>query len=64
MPVDSTTRLSNFNFEISVSGHLINCDVSEKLGGANKGPDPHDLLQVALAGCTVSGPSAPWLISV
>ena len=52
MPVDRTKRISGFNFEISVSGHAFNSDVSEKLGGGNLGPDPHDLLQAALAACT------------
>jgi len=52
MPVESTTRRENLSFEISVSGHKLIADVSEKLGGANEGPDPHDYLQAALAACT------------
>lgn len=52
MPVESTKRIEKLAYEISVSGHDLVADVSEKLGGANKGPDPHDYLQAALAACT------------
>ncbi len=52
MSVESTARKENLSFEISVSGHKLIADVSEKQGGANSAPDPHDYLQAALAACT------------
>lgn len=52
MPVESTKRLEKLSYKINVSGHELVADVSEKLGGSNKGPDPHDYLQAALAACT------------
>jgi len=53
MSVESTKRLEQFAYEINVSGHQLIADVPVKLGGENKGPDPHDYLQSALAACTV-----------
>jgi putative redox protein len=52
MPVESTKRIERLAFQVSVSGHELIADVPEKLGGTNKGPDPHDYLQAALAACT------------
>jgi len=52
MPVESTHRTGPLDFEIIVSGHKLLADVTEKLGGGNKAPDPHDYLQAALAACT------------
>lgn len=52
MAVESTLKTGNLDFEIVVSGHRLTVDVSEKLGGGNKAPDPHDYLLAALAGCT------------
>lgn len=53
MSVEFTKRIEQFAYEIGVSGHSLMADVSVKLGGMNKGPDPHDYLQTALAACTV-----------
>jgi putative redox protein len=52
MPVDSTKRLGNLNFDMIVSGHKLRTDVSERLGGTNEGPEPHDYLEASLAACT------------
>ncbi|MGE3684047.1 MAG: OsmC family protein [Bdellovibrionales bacterium] len=52
MAVESTIRTGNLDFEVVVSGHVLTVDVTEKLGGSDKGPDPHDYLVTALAGCT------------
>ncbi|MBY0451524.1 MAG: OsmC family protein [Bdellovibrionaceae bacterium] len=52
MSVDSTTRNGKLDFEIKVNGFKIVADVSEKNGGSNLGPNPHDLLEAALAACT------------
>lgn len=53
MSVESSNRIEKFTYEIHVSGHKLVTDVPIKFGGLNKGPDPHDYLQVALAGCTI-----------
>lgn len=52
MPVESSRRIENFAYEINVSGHTLIADVPSNLGGMNRGPDPHDYLQTALAACT------------
>lgn len=52
MSVESTTRTGTLEYEIMVSGHKLIVDVAENLGGGNKGPNPHDYLTAALAGCT------------
>ncbi len=52
MPVDSSRRIEKFAYEISVSGHTLVADVPVRFGGDNRGPDPHDYLQTALAACT------------
>ena len=52
MSVESTKRIGNLDFEITVSGHQLIADVPAKLGGLNAGPSPHDYLQAALATCT------------
>ena len=52
MSVDSTTRNGKLDFEINVNGFKIVSDLSEKSGGSNLGPNPHDLLEASLAACT------------
>ena len=52
MSVESTKRIGSLGFEVMVSGHKVMADVSEKLGGKNSAPDPHDYLVTALATCT------------
>ncbi len=47
-----TKKISALGFEVSNGGHQLVADVSEKLGGANGGMNPHQLLETALAGCT------------
>ena len=38
--------------QISAGEHQFVADVSVKLGGANSGPSPHELLAAALGACT------------
>ena len=52
MSVESTKRIGSLDFEVMVTGHKVVADVSEKLGGKNSAPDPHDYLVTALATCT------------
>jgi putative redox protein len=52
MAVEFTKRLEKLTYEVQVSGHKLIADVPADLGGLNKGPDPHDYLQTALATCT------------
>lgn len=52
MSVESTMRNGKLDFEINVNGFKIVSDVSEKNGGSGLGPNPHDLLEAALAACT------------
>ena len=53
MSVESTERIAGYHFTIRVSGHTIQADVPQKLGGGDNAPDPHDYMVSALAGCTV-----------
>lgn len=39
--------------ELSDGRHLLIADVKKELGGADLGPDPHELLEAALAACTL-----------
>jgi putative redox protein len=43
----------NFVVEITADQNVFISDVSEKLGGSDKGPDPHELIEGALAACTI-----------
>lgn len=52
MSVESTKRNGKLDFEINVNGFQLVSDVSEKNGGSALGPNPHDLLEAALAACT------------
>lgn len=52
MSVSSTKLIEGMAFEIQSSGFSVKTDVPEKLGGKNSNPDPHDYLEIALAGCT------------
>ncbi len=52
MPVLSTRHISKLGYEIKTAGFTLIADVPPELGGENLGPDPHEYLQVALAGCT------------
>jgi putative redox protein len=52
MAVIGTKRVHNYTFEVNSAGHSIPVDVTTALGGDNSAPDPHDYMQIALAGCT------------
>lgn len=52
MSVEAVKKLGSFNYEINVGGHKLTADVSEKLGGSDAGPEPHVILESALAACT------------
>jgi putative redox protein len=46
-------RKNKLAAEIQIRNHTLVSDVSAELGGNDEGPDPHELLQAALAGCTI-----------
>ena len=52
MSVDYTKRNSDLAHEIKTGPFVVNVDVPESLGGHGTAPDPHQYLEVALAGCT------------
>mgnify|MGYP002135443631 CR=1 FL=1 len=47
------TRPENLVAELMVRNHKFLSGVSPKLGGKDEGPDPHELLEAALAACTI-----------
>ena len=47
------TRKENLAALIKINDHELVSGVSEKLGGNNEGPTPHELLESALAACTI-----------
>lgn len=52
MPVISSKRIDGLAYDIMLPEFTIRTDVKKEIGGANTAPDPHDYLQIALAGCT------------
>ena len=52
MSVEYSKRNKNLAHEIKTGPFLVNVDVTEQLGGDGTAPDPHQYLEVALAGCT------------
>jgi putative redox protein len=52
MSAESTKLIEGFCFEVQSNNFKVMADVSEKLGGKNTAPSPHDYLGVALASCT------------
>jgi putative redox protein len=52
MSVSATRKITQRAFEIQAKQHKVLTDVTEKLGGKDIAPDPHDYLNIALAGCT------------
>lgn len=53
MAIESAKRLDDkLAYDFKLPEFMIRVDVKEKQGGTNTAPDPHDYLEVALAGCT------------
>lgn len=52
MSVSSSRRSNNLTYEISSDNFTVISDVAQELGGDNKGPSPHQYVEIALAGCT------------
>jgi putative redox protein len=48
----ATIGRDRYATQIDASGHAITADEPEKLGGANAGPAPYDLLLASLGACT------------
>lgn len=48
----ATIGRDRYAVQIDASGHAITADEPEKLGGANAGPAPYDLLLASLGACT------------
>jgi putative redox protein len=44
---------SNFHVCLSDGRHQINSDLALELKGADKGPNPHEILEAALVACTL-----------
>jgi len=47
------SRKDNLSAVLEIRKHEIISDLAEKLGGKDEGPDPHEILEAALAACTV-----------
>jgi putative redox protein len=52
MSVESSKIIEGLAYEVTSHEFKVRVDVSEKLGGKNSAPNPHDYLEIALAGCT------------
>lgn len=52
MSVESTQIIKGYALKVQVQDFTVQSDVSEKLGGTNTAPNPHDYLETALAACT------------
>lgn len=46
-------RKDNLTAEINVRSHQLISGLLEKLGGNDEGPNPHELVESALAACTI-----------
>jgi putative redox protein len=46
-------RKERYVAELSSGMHTLVADISQKLGGTDVGPDPHELFEAALAACTI-----------
>lgn len=46
-------RKEEFVAEITARTHTIVAGLDEKLGGKDEGPNPHEMLEAALAACTI-----------
>ncbi|MGZ3690113.1 MAG: OsmC family protein [Pseudobdellovibrio sp.] len=52
MAVISSKRIAGYQYEIDTGTHQVISDVKAKIGGEDKGPDPHEYLEISLAACT------------
>lgn len=50
--VTATKRIEQLAYQIQTPHHQNISDVTTDLGGSDRGPSPHDYLEIALAGCT------------
>lgn len=50
--IESSKRLEQLAYDFKLPEFMIRVDVKEDIGGTNTAPDPHEYLEVALAGCT------------
>lgn len=51
--IESSLRLDEkLAYDFKLPEFMIRVDVPESKGGTNTAPDPHDYIEVALAGCT------------
>ncbi len=46
-------RTTGLVVEIAARSHYFTAGLPEKLGGNDEGPDPHEILESALAACTI-----------
>lgn len=49
----SGTRKNNLAAEVKMNNHTLVAGVSKKIGGNDEGPTSHELLESALAACTI-----------
>ncbi|MCC2677927.1 MAG: hypothetical protein K0R29_503 [Pseudobdellovibrio sp.] len=52
MSVEAVKKIGSFNYEINVGATRLISDMRSDLGDNSFGPEPHDLLESALAACT------------
>lgn len=46
-------RKENLAADLTVRNHQIISGIAEKIGGLDEGPNPHEILEMALAACTI-----------
>lgn len=49
----TASRINKYVTEVISGQHKMIADVSPKLGGTDLGPGPHEILEAALAACTI-----------
>ncbi len=49
----SETQGGKYVTELKAGEHTFICDIRPKIGGTDLAPDPHELLESALAACTI-----------
>lgn len=52
MAVTATKLVRDYLFRVDVGEHSLRTDLGSKQGGQGSAPDPHELLEAALAACT------------